>query len=141
MKFSDLIAGTAKVDSNRVKDYVKSGVSLLGTQDLETMKVLNFKVSSESGRGAYTATLAFRTVESPKELIESQVYVNCDCMDHKFVFAYHNHVKGCHYGNAPEAYEKKTNRPSKNPEGHVGACKHLLSSFNYMVTKGIARYS
>ncbi len=61
---------------------------------------------------------------------KANVKVRCDCIDFKFTFAFYNYKNSALDGEKPEEYVKKTNRPSKNPHGYPGVCKHLIACIN-----------
>jgi len=56
----------------------------------------------------------------------NDVKVRCSCEDFRWRFATYNHKDNSLYGNSPEAYAKKTDRPSVNPTNSPGVCKHLI---------------
>ena len=141
MFLSDLIDGTKKVDSDRVSNYVTKGIYLINDEKTDDTRQLDFKIISETGKQSYKATMFFNLESDKKSLVESDVKVNCDCMDHRFTFSYHNFKNDCHFGVAPEAYQRKTDRPSKNPKNYIGMCKHLLGAFHFAKSKNIFKYS
>ena len=54
------------------------------------------------------------------------VKVSCTCEDFRWRFANYNFKDNSLFGDAPQAYVKKTNRPPVNPNKTPGVCKHLL---------------
>lgn len=66
----------------------------------------------------------------PFNLDETDVKVNCTCMDFHFRFAMWNHGKDSLFGEKPEPYQRKTTtRPEVNPTRSAGVCKHLYKTF------------
>lgn len=60
----------------------------------------------------------------------SDVKVRCTCEDFRWRFASYNHSDNSLQGDPPEAYAKKTDRPSVNPGNTPGVCKHLIKLKN-----------
>jgi hypothetical protein len=56
----------------------------------------------------------------------TQVKVNCSCLDFHYRFAVWNNKFKSLDGNPPPPYIKKTNRPPVNPMQSPGACKHIM---------------
>ena len=59
-------------------------------------------------------------------LNNNDVKVGCNCMDFHHRFAMWNHNDGSHYGEKPDVYIKKTDRPPVNPLKVPGVCKHIV---------------
>ncbi len=61
----------------------------------------------------------------------------CSCADFFFTFAWYNyHNAHCLYGPAPRPYQKKTNRPPRNPQGLPGICKHIHNAWELLRNSG-----
>jgi len=58
------------------------------------------------------------------------VKVRCTCEDFRWRFAAYNHGDASLQGDPPDAYVKKTDRPSVNPNNTPGVCKHLVKLKN-----------
>jgi len=56
----------------------------------------------------------------------NDVKVRCTCEDFRWRFAKYNYNDQSLQGDPPEAYAKKTDRPSVNPHNTPGVCKHLI---------------
>ena len=62
----------------------------------------------------------------------------CTCADFFYTFAFYNYHNGhCLYGPAPRPYQKKTNRPPRNPHGLVGICKHIYNAWAVLRNSGL----
>lgn len=64
----------------------------------------------------------------PINLNNSNVKVNCSCLDFRWRFALWNSKDGSLHGDPPGPYQKKTDRPPVNPKRIPGICKHLMKS-------------
>lgn len=62
----------------------------------------------------------------------SNVQVACTCLDFHWRFAVWNGKHNSLYGDAPDPYVKKTDRPSQNPRHLPGVCKHLMKLFDVL---------
>ena len=64
--------------------------------------------------------------------------VEANCADFFFTFAWYNyHNAHCLYGPAPRPYQKKTNRPPRNPQGIPGVCKHIYNAWEILRNSGL----
>lgn len=64
--------------------------------------------------------------------------VEVNCADFFFTFAWYNYHNGhCLYGPAPRAYQRRTNRPPRNPQGLVGICKHIYNAWEILRNSGL----
>lgn len=70
---------------------------------------------------------------------KSDVLVSCTCLDFYYMFSVWNHRNNSLYGDAPEPYIKKTNRPLRNPERVPGVCKHILRLSDVLIQERILK--
>lgn len=75
----------------------------------------------------------------PLSYSQMDVKVRCSCLDFYYRFAVWNQKKNSLYGDAPQPYVKKTNRPPVNPKQESGMCKHLMKAVDYLGTLSILR--
>lgn len=75
-----------------------------------------FEIVSDSGNSFY-----IKNNQAGKD-----VKVRCTCEDFRWRFSPYNYSDQSLYGEPPEAYAKKTDRPSVNPSNTPGVCKHLI---------------
>lgn len=54
------------------------------------------------------------------------VRVRCGCEDFRWRFAYYNSGDNSLYGDPPDPYVRKTDRPPVNPSNTPGVCKHIM---------------
>ena len=66
---------------------------------------------------------------------ESDVLVSCTCLDFYYMFATWNQKDTSLYGDAPEPYIKKTDRPFRNPSKVPGVCKHILRLSDELISQ------
>lgn len=109
-------------------------------------KKLSFKGMAQGSEGKlYKVEVAFYGVEPmgltpsdlgagkypmPKDLIGKQIKVDCDCYDYTLGGCLKGNLKqGCalHTDAILTHYEKKTDRPEKNPDNKAYGCKHCVS--------------
>lgn len=57
----------------------------------------------------------------------TDVQVNCSCLDFYYRFSVWNSQDGSLLGQPPPPYIKKTDREPVNPNGVAGLCKHLIA--------------
>lgn len=69
-------------------------------------------------------------------LSRSTVQVRCSCPDFQYTFAPYCAKSGALYGSPPPMYVKKTDRPSRNPGGLPGVCKHLIVLGAFLADNG-----
>lgn len=89
--------------------------------------------------GLTSAELAAGKHPRPKDLMEKQIKVDCDCYDYIFGGALKGnlHNKCALYTDAKLTnYKKKTDRPENNPENIPYACKHIVS-FIYCILEAM----
>ncbi len=67
----------------------------------------------------------------------NQILVRCDCGDHRFRFAYYNHLDHSLYGRKPKKYESLGIGPPANPMQLPGMCKHLMKLFSALGHAGV----
>lgn len=111
-----------------------------------SQKKLSFKAYAKGSKdNLYKVEVAFYGVEPdgltseelaagkhprPKDLMDKQIKVDCDCYDYIFGGALKGNLhNGCAlYTDAKLTnYKKKTDRPENNPENVPYACKHIVS--------------
>ena len=62
----------------------------------------------------------------------------CTCADYFYTWAWYNyHNAHCLYGPPPRPYQRKTNRPPRNPRGMPGICKHLYNAWDFLKSNGL----
>jgi hypothetical protein len=69
----------------------------------------------------------------------SDVLVSCTCLDFYYMFSVWNQKDLSLYGEPPEPYIKKTNRPLRNPDKQPGVCKHILRLSDEIIGKRILK--
>jgi len=67
----------------------------------------------------------------------SNVKVNCSCLDFHYRFAVWNDRFKSLDGNPPPPYIKTTNRPPVNPMQSPGLCKHIISLMDDLRSQGL----
>lgn len=69
----------------------------------------------------------------------TNVQVNCTCLDFYYSFAVWNDNRNSLFGDSPDPYVKKTDREPKNPRKAPGLCKHLLKFFDELIKDKIIK--
>lgn len=62
--------------------------------------------------------------------VNTNVKVNCSCLDFHYRFAVWNNKFRALDGQPPPPYVKKTQRPPVNPTQSPGVCKHIMKMMN-----------
>lgn len=75
----------------------------------------------------------------PIQKNRSDVLVACTCLDFYYMFSVWNQKDMSLFGDPPEPYIKKTDRPLRNPQRQPGVCKHILRLSDEVIGKGILR--
>lgn len=75
----------------------------------------------------------------PFKLMNTQLEVNCGCLDFYYRFAVWNDKHKSLYGDPPPPYRKKTNRKPVNPKQIAGLCKHIIALFDEIKIDGIIK--
>lgn len=144
-------------DTDSVKVRVKSYEAIPAVGD----KQLQFNFDTSSTGKTYKTTIVFEGVEfrseetsttvtvkgadgsdyfiEPLSYSQMDVKVRCECLDFYYRFAAWNQQKNSLFGDAPQPYVKKTNRPPVNPKKESGLCKHLMKAVDHLGTLRILR--
>lgn len=139
--YFDLLKTTKVVGSDRVDKLIL----VLNSRQLSSKNQETFTCEVDSSsKGSYSTTLSFVT---PDDFVKGTkvdskklpCQVRCSCMDFTFTFAYHNEKTGSLYGLPFKPYTRKTDRPSKNPQGLSGMCKHIIRVHDYLLGKGVIK--
>lgn len=108
-------------------------ISNISTTPFIGMKTLFVKALARNEDRQYKPMFLFKNVdyENGPSLTENDVLVRCDCLDHRWRFAYFNHVNKSLYGKLPKKYESNGGPPA-NPQQLPGLCKHLMATASYL---------
>lgn len=100
----------------------------------------NVNYLDEESPNAYTFTGSDNTEYHIERLpANTQVKVNCSCLDFHYRFAVWNNKFRSLDGNPPPPYVKKTNRPPVNPMQSPGVCKHIMGLMNSLKAQNFFR--
>lgn len=151
------------VPKTKKRQHAKTGIQIKSVSYVPYSESGEFEVKSScaSSGNTYNMTMMFKDVDylddgdsggvpittsgsdsvtiSPLSVNKNDVKVRCDCLDFKWRFAYHNNKHSALYGDPPEPYTKKTNRPPNNPFGVSAVCKHILVLYDYLSNLGIIK--
>lgn len=124
-KAIQITTATTSSSGNQHKQSV-----MLKNAEFETMgNGSNASFKDATGREYFIKTLP---------LTDTNVHVTCDCEDYIFRFAHTNDQNGCHLGQLPPNYVRKTTtRPPANPNNVPGCCKHLLKIMDTLKGYGL----
>lgn len=142
-------------DTNSTKVRINSYEAIPAVSNNE----LQFNFETVSTGKSYKTTIVFENVDfkpeetntsvtvkgvdgsdyffEPLSYSQMDVKVRCGCLDFYYRFATWNNKKNSLFGDVPEPYVKKTNRPPVNPKQESGMCKHLMKAVDYL---GTSRY-
>jgi hypothetical protein len=67
------------------------------------------------------------------------VSVSCTCLDFYYMFSVWNQKDDSLFGDPPEPYIKKTDRPLRNPTREPGVCKHILRLSDELIGAGVLK--
>ena len=84
-------------------------------------------VDEETGEThRFTASDGQDYIILPATYNDTDVKVDCGCLDFRYLFAVWHKRDGSLHGNPPPPYIKKTDRKPVNPNKVAGLCKHLI---------------
>jgi hypothetical protein len=98
--------------------------------NLEYISEERYQEMQETGENAFELTSSDGTAFYVQKSENVDVKVRCTCEDFRWRFAPYNYSDNSLYGEPPEAYAKKTDRPSVNPNNTPGVCKHIMKLKN-----------
>ncbi len=128
----------------RINALGVGGVSRSSAKQYETkmyFENVNYLGEGDDQAGAFS----FKTPDGQEYIIETLQYgnhdvkVSCTCLDFFYRFASWNHSDGSLFGKPPPPYQKKTDKPSVNPDGTPGLCKHLIALTDKLRQDGLLR--
>lgn len=101
--------------------------SVIALQNIQYINEEEYNEMQNSGQ----PTFQFVSTGGTKFFVTNEqnandVRVRCTCEDFRWRFASQNYSDQTLQGDPPEAYVKKTDRPSVNPSNSPGVCKHLV---------------
>lgn len=73
----------------------------------------------------------------PIQLSTNNAKVSCSCLDFKWRFSLWNLRNNSLYGQSPQSYVKKSERPPVNPLKVPGVCKHIIKTTETLRESGL----
>lgn len=102
------------------------GVEFIDDSRYNFLQKAESRDSAKYNTHAFTATDGNTYYASYGRSTSLDVKVRCTCKDFRWRFAYYNSGDQTLYGDPPEPYISKTQRPPANPNSTPGVCKHLM---------------
>lgn len=98
---------------------------------------VEYQQEQSDGTVPFTATNGKEYHVVPLTLTGHNVRVRCSCPDFHYRFAHLDDADDSLWGPAPPQYQRKTeDRPSVNPNGVTGICKHIIKTVDALRQAG-----
>lgn len=116
----------------RANTYSESGNNYQSVIVIDNLDYINEETYNEmdNGGNAFEFSSSSGTTFYAQPSGDSNAKVRCTCEDFRWRFASYNYSDNSLQGDPPDAYAKKTDRPSVNPNNTPGVCKHLIKLKN-----------